>query len=142
MQIQGKPNYFGLKFNSKFLFMKAKKIFIVILAFASISIASCSNDSEDDLIEVPQEDTAGTITYTANVRPIINGSCSGCHSDPPTNGAPFALTNFTQVSARANSIFNAMSRSNGASGAMPPSGRLPQSTIDIIDQWIEQGKLE
>ena len=82
------------------------------------------------------------INYVTNVQPIMQASCVTCHANPPVNGAPFPLISFNQVSQRANGILNAMSRQSGAAGAMPPSGRLPQGTIDIIQQWIDAGKPE
>jgi hypothetical protein len=47
------------------------------------------------------------------------------------------LVTYQQVSARANNILSAMSRQNGSAGAMPPSGRLPQNTINQIQAWID-----
>lgn len=121
--------------------MISKRTIIAFVALACLSIASCSSDSEDDLVDVP-ENEGELVTYTGNVKAIIDGSCVGCHSDPPQNGAPFALTNFSQVSSRASGILTAMSRANGSPAAMPPAGRLPQSTIDVIGQWIADGTKE
>lgn len=124
--------------------MISRKIGIVLLALASISITSCSNDSESDLLDLPDgnPDNGDLVTYSNDVKSIIDGNCLGCHSSPSRNGAPFALINFSQVSSRANSILTAMSRANGTPAAMPPSGKLPQATIDIIDQWIKDGTQE
>lgn len=124
--------------------MISRKIGIVLLALASISITSCSNDSESDLLDLPDgnPDNGDLVTYSNDVKSIIDGNCLGCHSNPTRNGAPFALINFSQVSSRANSILTAMSRANGTPAAMPPSGKLPQATIDIIDQWIKDGTQE
>ncbi|GMN09037.1 hypothetical protein MTsPCn9_05070 [Croceitalea sp. MTPC9] len=121
--------------------MKTTKLFSML--FIGFCILSCTNDSEDDLIAIDQEQGNGGgepgetgVTYANTVRAIIQNSCVGCHADPPRNGAPFALVNFQQVSSRANGILSAMSRDNG-SGVMPPSGRLPQNTIDQIQAWID-----
>jgi len=117
----------------------------------SILFTNCSYDSEDDLIaeEIIEDnddnDDDGvdfSVTYDNDVRPILQASCISCHASPPVNGAPFALINYNQVSQRANIILQSMSRPNGAAGAMPPSGRLPQATIDIIQDWIDEGKPE
>ena len=112
----------------KFLFLVATLFFLV----------SCSSDSEETMMP----NNPGLVTYEGNVKAIINNNCLGCHTDPPVNGAPFALTTYAQVSARANQILTAISRQSGANGAMPPSGRMSQATIDIIDQWIQDGTLE
>ena len=129
--------------------MKTRALIFLGLLTLSISINSCSNDSEDDFIPATTQsgdpadpgDTAG-VNYTDDVRPIIQSSCTGCHASPPVNGAPFALVNFAQVNQRATGILNRMSLQSGAAGAMPPSGRLPQATIDVIEQWIADGKQE
>jgi len=118
---------------------------LFLLAISALLQLSCASDSEDDLIEISEElddSESGVVTYSGNVKAIIDGSCIGCHGSPPTNGAPFSLTNFDQVSARATAILNAMSRSTGSPAAMPPSGKLPESTIDVIDQWIKDGTKE
>ncbi len=121
--------------------MKHKTIFL--MAAIALIFASCSNDSDDDLQEIPTDPTGPTgITYDGNIKSIMQNSCTGCHSSPPANGAPFALVNFSQVSSRSGAILNAMSRQSGAARAMPPSGRLPQTTIDLVEQWIEEGRKE
>lgn len=115
--------------------IKFSFLIVTLLLFVS-----CSSDSEDDITQPPQ----GTVTYVGNVKAIIDNNCLGCHTDPPVNGAPFALTNYTQVSSNAALILTAISKPTGAAGAMPPGTgpRLPQATIDIIDQWIQDGTLE
>lgn len=118
----------------------------MILLFA-FGIWSCTNDSEADLVEIEQEQGADDQsnngeTYENTIKAIMQSSCVGCHDNPLRNGAPFALLTYQQVSARANNILSAMSRQNGATAAMPPSGRLPQNTINKIQEWIDNGILE
>lgn len=105
----------------------------------------CSNDSESDLVAPPTGSNGNqTITYTGNIRTIINGNCVSCHANPPVNGAPFSLTTYTQVKnvAENGSLLSAISKQTGELRAMPPTGRLPQSTIDLVEQWIDDGLLE
>ncbi len=124
--------------------MKTNTLFFLLLLV--LSLCSCTNDSESDLIDSGDDINGGnpnsSINYTDDVSAIMQSACISCHSSPPVNGAPFALINFNQVNQRANNIFNRMSLQSGAPGAMPPSGRLPQSTIDEIEQWIQNGKPE
>ena len=106
---------------------------------------SCAYDSEDDLIVIEnngsdgerEDQTESVITYENTIKAIVDSNCISCHSSPPRNGAPFALVNFTQVSGRANGIFNAISRQSGSPGAMPPAGRLPQNSINQFQEWID-----
>ena len=133
--------------------MKISKL--IFLSLLTLCIASCSYDSEDDLTEVTQGSNSGgnggtggggtgvnSTNYIDDIKPIMESSCISCHASPPVNGAPFALVTFEQVSQRANRILSTMSAQSGAPGAMPPSGRLPQATIDLVQQWISNGKPE
>jgi len=134
-----------LKLSSKNVHkMKKEAKILVIISFLTFAFYSCSYDSESDLITPIEEpiNNGEIVNYVDNVQPILASSCISCHASPPVNGAPFSLINYDQVSQRANNVLNAMSRQNGASGAMPPAGRLPQTTIDIIQQWINDGLSE
>ncbi|WP_203257034.1 hypothetical protein [Hyunsoonleella ulvae] len=116
-----------------------KSISLSFLSLSLLLLIGCSNDSQNDLIE--DQNPTESVTYTNTIQSIINNNCVGCHSDPPQNGAPFPLANFDQVFSRANNgqLLRAMSRQTGEPRAMPPSGRLPQATIDLVEQWIEDG---
>jgi len=124
---------------------KAKHLLFLLMAFMMVA---CSNDSVSDFTisngggEDIDNPDGTTINYTDNIRPIMQNACVGCHANPPVNGAPFSLVNFSQVNQQASAILSAMSKQSGAAGAMPPAGRLPQPTIDIIQQWINNGKPE
>lgn len=124
--------------------MKTTKILLINCCIALIS--SCTYDSEDDLVATEgdggENPSTTLVTYENTIKAIVDSNCITCHSSPPRNGAPFALVNFSQVSARANLIQNAISRQSGAAGAMPPAGRLPQTTIDAFEEWIENGTPE
>jgi hypothetical protein len=122
--------------------MKTSKL--ILLSLLTLGLCSCSYDSVSDLIDASGEpvDPNVLVTYTDNISQIMQSACIGCHSSPPVNGAPFALVNFSQVNQRAGDILNAMSRQSGTPNAMPPSGRLPQATIDLVERWINDGQLE
>ena len=124
---------------------------IIAISCCLALLHSCAYDSEDDLIatqenEEEEVDTENPnesgITYANTIKAIMDSNCVSCHSSPPRNGAPFALVNFGQVSGRANGILNAMARESGSPGAMPPAGRLPQNTINQIQEWIDNGTPE
>ena len=83
------------------------------------------------------------MTYTADVKSIIDSRCIGCHGNPLTNGAPFALLTYAQVNDQASSTLTRISIPAGETGIMPPTGGpLSQTDINTIDQWIKDGKLE
>lgn len=119
------------------------KKLIYTLPLILLSIASCSNSSEDDLIEKEELEEGTKITYTKNIKSIIDNNCVSCHNNPPVNGAPSNYSTYQKVSGGASGILNRISKQAGASGAMPIGGpRLPQVSIDLFEQWINDGMLE
>ena len=111
-----------------------------LFLFLALTVVSCENDSEQDLIEVTIIPIA---TYENSVKTIIDNNCIICHNDPPINNAPMPLLTFDQVTDAVinDGLLNRVSTENNTL-VMPPSGRLPQSTIDIILQWNTDGLLE
>jgi len=118
------------------------KTFIRLLGIASLFIlTACTNDSASDLIIPPPN----VVKYNRDVRPIIEGNCIPCHTDPPVNGAPMKLTTYDDVKYAINNrgLLDRISRPQGAPGMMPNGGtRLPQNSIDLINKWKEDGFVE
>lgn len=113
----------------------------ILLFLAFLGFLGCTADTEGELIDPVQE---GQITYQGEIKAIVGANCLGCHSSPPVNGAPFPLMTYPQVRQVAESglLLTAIGRQTGELRAMPPPGRLPQATIDLVEKWIEQGLLE
>ncbi|GGA68864.1 hypothetical protein GCM10008015_07050 [Flavobacterium palustre] len=104
---------------------------------------ACSNDNPDTLMEdIPNENA---VTYKQNVKSIIDNNCISCHAATPVNGAPMSLVTYAQVknAIQNRGLLNRISLNNGNSLLMPQGGpRLPQTTIDIVAQWQQDGLLE
>jgi len=117
---------------------------IIYIAFLSLFIFNCENDSEDDLIDIP-EPVGEKVTYNDDVKSIIDNNCIFCHSNPPVNGASTSLITFNDLvnGVNNNNLINRISAQAGEAGAMPLGGpRLPQVAIDLIVQWQTDGLLE
>lgn len=116
----------------------------LLFAFsAALFCWGCDSDSESDLTEI--NDDTEPITYTQTVRSIINDNCISCHASTPVNGAPMSLTTYANVknAVLSRGLLDRISRPQGSPGLMPNGGtRLPQSTIDLIVQWEDDGLLE
>ena len=116
--------------------------FLLVLSALTL-IMSCENSSESDLIE--QTDPTENITYTTHIRPIINANCVSCHANPAINGASVPMTNYSQVKNvfENTNALDRMNRQPGESGFMPLGGtRLPQASINLVEQWMNEGYLE
>ena len=117
--------------------MKSKNLICMLVM--SILLFNCSSDSNDDLKEKEMDPDPTTITYDANIASIINNNCNQCHGSTPSNGAPFSLTTFDQVSGRVDRI---IARTNSTSSPMPPAGQINSGLRDMIQQWKDDGLLE
>lgn len=113
-----------------------KKLFS-LLTIATI-LTSCSSDSTEDVTTpVPT-----SVTYTANIKAIIDQSCAttGCHNST-TSAFGLTLENYTQVK-NAFQNKNALGRMESTTNPMPPNGNLPSTSIDAIKKWKAQGYIE
>lgn len=79
-----------------------------------------------------------TISFTNEVLPIMEANCVSCHQPGNASGG-YDLSSYTAISANANAIVGSM-KANGYQ-LMPLGGpALPDSTIQKISCWINQGK--
>lgn len=107
----------------------------IFLFSVSLAFFSCSTTEIPVAPEVTEK-----ITYTKNVKSIVDNSCatSGCHS-AVNPAAGLNLTTYTQVR---NSAENGNFHARINAGTMPPSGALPSATTAIINKWQADGYLE
>jgi len=123
--------------------MKIKLLHNFFIFTAIISISSCSQNTYDDIEE--ETDPIPEIVTYLDVKPIIDGACLACHSNPPQNGAPMPLTIYDNVKEAVlnRDLLNKINKNEGEDGLMPFGGpRLPQSSIDLIFKWNDDGLLE
>ena len=79
--------------------------------------------------------TDDIITYSKNIKPIIDQNCGGCHHPQTLNILP-SLTNYEEVKYEAengtlvSTIFDANPR------LMPPSNPLLNNENELITKWI------
>lgn len=114
------------------------------LLFFTACILSCTNASEEDLIDQTPIDESETITYNNHIKAIIDSNCISCHSAPPINSTSLSLTTYSQVKSAVENI-NLIGRINSQdpSFLMPLGGqRLPQNLIDLVIAWEDDGLME
>ena len=113
-----------------------KKIAVLLLVMTLMT--SCANDSTDDLTVPPPV----VITFQKDVRTIMSQSCatSGCHN-AATNTVGLTLETYAQV-RNAFETRGALNRMESTTNSMPPQGNLPETTLNIIRTWINNGYIE
>ena len=115
------------------------KILVFVMPF--LAIISCSSDSSDDLTPPPEDE----ITYTNDIKSIMDSRCNNCHGNPPSNGAPVSLTTYDEVKDETQNgdLINRIERDQGTAGVMPPAGNtLTGSQIQLIKDWMTEGYKE
>ena len=113
-----------------------KKIILTMTLVLSLAlVSSCSNDSDDDY--TPPPPTNNDITYTGDVKTIIDSNCLTCHGSPTANGAPMQLVTYDNVK---NAVQTRGLIGKISSGAMPPVGaNLSAAQIQTIKDWQSGG---
>ncbi|MCF6347093.1 MAG: cytochrome c [Flavobacteriaceae bacterium] len=103
------------------------KHFFLLLLFLTFSLISCSSD--DDTVIPSQND----VTYTNDIKSIIDSKCLNCHGNPLANGAPISLTNLDEVKE---AVINSDLIGRVEDGSMPQGGtRLTPAQIQAIKDW-------
>ena len=113
------------------------KSHLLKLAFVTVLIAGILSSCKKNSDTQAPADCGGTAkTFAADVRPIVQASCSfdsDCHGSGSASG-PGSLLNYSQ-------IFNARSAIRAAisSGEMPKNGSLTSAEKNAIICWIDNG---
>jgi hypothetical protein len=93
----------------------------------TIDANECLSTTNATVEEIPE------VFYSNQIRPVINANCqiSGCHG---SNSSIPTFATYDDVKANAQGI---KFRTSGKT--MPPSGPLPDSEIELIANWVDQG---
>jgi hypothetical protein len=112
---------------------------ILLTVIIGVFFASCESKTYDEIATVTDP------KYSPNVKAVMTSRCIGCHSaGAATQQEPY-LENYEQVKDAAENgsllclIDNPTDCFYEASSIMPPEGRMPQATIDMIKLWATNG---
>ena len=101
------------------------KPIILLLILFSFVVISCS--SSDD------SPTLTNVTYTGDIKFIIDDNCLNCHGNPTANGAPMFLTTYDEVKE---AVINRGLIDRIKDGSMPPTGTpLTDLQVQAIKDW-------
>lgn len=115
---------------------------VTVCAFALLvaSVASCVDHS------APESkygcESAETVSFTAQINPIIQSNCAitgdgGCHNGG--NGASLDWRVFENFQSHALHVKDRITRPANAAGHMPKIGAITDEQIRLIVCWVEQG---
>ncbi|MGE5421207.1 MAG: c-type cytochrome domain-containing protein [Chloroflexota bacterium] len=83
-------------------------------------------------------DTINPVTFSGSIWPVIQTTCSGCHSGNAPSGN-VSLSAYPGVAAAASNGLLMKSLSGAGVTMMPPSGTLSSCRIRQFDTWVKNG---
>ncbi len=115
------------------------------LFFMLFFISGCYYDNEEYLYPETANCVTDNMSFASDVWPVINASCTGCHSGASPSGN-IALENYADVAAAAaiqagnyGSLYGVISHASGNSPMPKGSNKLSDCNIAKIKAWIDQG---
>jgi hypothetical protein len=119
--------------------MQIGNILFLIITLSFLLLSSCKPSNIEGCPDIP--------SFSAQVQPIIINNCAtaSCHG---FNGfAPFSLITYEQIDSVAMTGFLILSLKHQTPKPMPRTNpflpdatRLPDSLIQIIECWVNQGR--
>jgi len=126
----------------------SKRVLLLIFLVSVICVSGCYYDNEEYLYPESAECSTENMSFSQDVWPVINASCTGCHSGSSPSGN-IALENYTDVAAAAaidagnyGSLYGTISHASGNSPMPKGSSKLSDCTISQIKAWIDQGAMD
>lgn len=128
-----------------------KKVLMLTILMAIFT--SCSDSDTYQDIETPpttgtpnpnpNPDPTTAVTYTKNVKSIVDANCIGCHQSGRSAGFR-PLTTYAEVKAAVENanLLGRIQLQTGQQGIMPQGGRMSQANIDVIVKWNTDGLKE
>lgn len=117
------------------------RIAALTLIGLSIIVAGCVYNKKE-VEQVPCTIPA-TVTYNANIKPIIQSNCYGCHSTG-SNIAGFTFDSYAslKIYAQNGRLYGAITHAPGFRPMPDGGGKLSDCTIATIKKWIDTGMPE
>ncbi|SEK50411.1 hypothetical protein SAMN04487910_0677 [Aquimarina amphilecti] len=110
--------------------LKIKNILIIVLGF---SLLSCERNVEEESGIITEELCDPAISFTTNIKPIIDNNCIRCHGG---NQAP-DLRTYENIRNNSERIRTEVV----VNRTMPLGGSLSNDQIELVRCWIENGAL-
>ena len=110
--------------------IKMKKVNIILVLLSLLFVLSCDSNAIQDISAVIENPT-----YAAHLQPVFEAKCIGCHNGSQSPN----LSNYNQVKLACTNGGVICRIEGSCGGIMPPSGKMPQATIDMITRWTDNG---
>jgi cytochrome c5 len=122
--------------------IKMKKIINLMIVACGIFAFSCQSNTYEELVPKPETNNNEKVTYAKNIKPIFDASCTTCHKlgGKPQTKPYFDTYDLAKQVTETSELLCRIDGGGACNGdVMPPTGKWPQITIDLVKSWKEQG---
>ncbi len=118
-----------------------KKAIFFLFAF-TVFLTSCLFDNREEFYPEEEEPIVTTVSFATDVFPIVQAECISCHgATSPSGGVSLHTYAKIKTSVDDGSFYDSLIAANGYR-IMPTSGPLPDTQIQTINTWIQEGALD
>ncbi|MCP1298167.1 hypothetical protein REB14_05280 [Chryseobacterium sp. ES2] len=110
-----------------------KKLTSLLVLSSAIILMACDSRTYEEISD--NTPITAPVKYTADVKPIMDNSCAGCHSA----GSFKPLVTYDQVKNNIDGILDRIQRPNGDPEKMPKGGSLSAAQINMFIKWKADG---
>ena len=116
------------------------KLTSIAMAIAMISLSSCTYDALEDSDLSPDDCLSREVSYTVDINPILELSCSSCHNSGFNSGG-VSLDSYEAVKDVADSgrLLGSIKHERGFSAMPRGAAQFDDCTISLFEDWITQG---
>ncbi len=121
-----------------------KKVYYLLLATFAV-LAACKTSKETSTATTapePKKADCGTAAYTyaANIKPILNESCNGCHGPAKKRGGlDFTIDEVLYGEARSGKLVCVVQQNKGCEAMPQYNPKLSDDKIKMIECWVNSG---
>jgi hypothetical protein len=119
-----------------------KLMYLSIIAVGFLAACKSTKQPVATVPAVPLDCSNKTLTYTADIKSIIETSCANCHNKNNKAGYNFLTLESVKKAAVSGELLGTIKHQKGYSKMPMSASKLPQESIDKIECWITNGMKE
>ncbi len=118
--------------------------YLLIASFAVISACKTTKETSTttttNTTEVKADCGSAAYSYAADIKPIFNQNCNGCHGPVKLRGAlDFTIDEVLYAQAKSGKLVCAIRQEKGCAAMPAYNPKLPDETIKKIECWVNSG---
>lgn len=111
---------------------------LLLMGLTLVFQSACYFDNEEELYGItPGTCDTTAISYSADIKPLIEANCTVCHSPSGVQSAT-PVDNHADLKILADNG-KLVDRTNDAGSPMPQTGLLPECERNMIRAWVNAG---